>query len=266
MARKGRPRKAGPRYPSGQRVSAGPAKLSGKPTEQILAKRRAILGKPDAKISETRAAENPLDTMAERGWIDRGLARAGHALAELYRRAGISGARVTAQLEEAPETSGVDTRRIRDMSDEEISAIWSVIERKEGAGTGLNEGDPAATAKLKTLWTGLGPEICAELYAVCVLQSWPLWAMQMVAGRAEGQIPAKWLRKKALLVDGLEIVQAVVSPRRPKPAREPERDHPFLGGPVVEEVVEYVDDQGLPDPVLNRAGVAVEVVRRRRAG
>lgn len=277
MARKGRPRKAGPRYPNGQRVTAGPAKLNGRPTDQVLAKRRAILGKPDAKISETRAAENPLDTMAERGWLDPSLARAGRAYADLYRQAGLYLSRVTANMEEAPETANVDGRRVKDWSPEEIAAVWAVIERRKGmtlAQTeGVDDSGAAANAKLRCIWIGLGPKRASVVNSVCVAQSWPMWAMQFVArdqapevnGHLITSCPLKWLRDRAELIEGLTMIRAVISPAKPK-AWETESDHPFLGGPVIEEVVEYVDDQGLPDPVLNRAGVAVEVVRRRRAG
>src|SRR5271165_659952 len=100
MARKGRPRKTGPRGSTGRlKVPAERRGITGQPTEQLLEKRRAILGRPDAKPHETRAAENPLDTMAERGWLDPSLARAGRSYAELYRHAGLYLSRVTAQLE-----------------------------------------------------------------------------------------------------------------------------------------------------------------------
>lgn len=263
MARKGRPRKTGDRKPCGRLKQPN----LGAPTQQVLDKRRAILGKPDAKPHELRAAENPLDTMAERGWLEPSLARAGHAYAELYRRAGLYLSRVTANMDEAPETAHVDGRRVKDWSPEEIAAVWVVIERRKGVvltTEGQNDGDAEANARLKRIWTGLGPKRSAVVNAVCVAQSWPLWSMQAVAGRSLEQIPEKWIRDRAVLIEGLSIIRAVISPQKPK-TQAPERDHPFLSGPVVEERVEYVDDEGQPDPVRNRAGVEVEVVRRRRA-
>lgn len=262
---KGRPRKSGDRKPCGRLRQEAPG-----PTKELMARRCAILGKPaDAKPSELRAAENPLDTMAERGWLDPSLARAGHAYADLYRRAGIYLSRVTAQLEEAPESANVDGRRVKDWSPEEIAAVWAVIERRKGIlaahADGMDNGDAEATARLRRIWTGLGPKTAQVIHSVCVMQSWPMWAMQAVArGTVEG-IPEKWMRDRATLIEGLTIIRAVISPAKPK-AQQPERDHPFLGGPVVEELVEYVDEDGRPDPIRNRAGGEVEVIRKRRVG
>lgn len=267
MTRKrGRPKKAGARFPSGQRkVLSKTTTVDGKPNELVVARRRVLLGNPDAKPHETRAAENPLDTMAARGWLDPSLARAGNAYAELCRQVGHHARKVTASLEEAPETSGVDARRIVDMTPEEIHAIWAVLERRGSHRAGA-DGDGAAqdTKRLYSLWIVLGPSLCAELNAVCINQSWPLWAMQMVCGRMAEEIPEKWMRKRSVLAEGLTIVREVLSPAKPKAQRE-QRDHPFLAVPKVEEVVEYVDEEGRPDPVTTRSGREVEVVRRRRA-
>ena len=274
----GRPKKAGDRYPSGQRKTAGPMKRpqTCEPSKAVLERRRAILGaEKDAPAKELRAAENPLDTMEARGWLEPSLARAGRALAELYRTAGHHARRVTASLEEAPETSGVDKRRITDMTPAEVAEIWRVLERRDQrfvmraaeaddrepeAGTACAE----ATRKLKALWIGLGPRLSAELLKVCVLDSWPMWAMQGVAGRDVDDLPYKWLRPRLDLIEGLTIVREVLTPKKARQPSETVRDHPFLG-PTVEELVEYVDDEGRPDPVTNRSGVVVEVVRRRRA-
>jgi hypothetical protein len=262
MARKGRPRKQGPRHECGK-LKAEP---SG-PTKEVLAKRRAILGNPDAKPHETRAAENPLDTMAARGWIDPSLARAGRAYADLYRRAGLFLSRVTAQLEEAPETANVDGRRVKDWSPEEIAQVWEVIERRKVviAENGEDNGDAESMAKLRGLWIGMGHRVSAEVHSVCIAESWPLWTMQMVAGRQPEQISTKWMQKRAELVEGLTKIRSVLTPPKAQGQAQAERDHPFLGGPVIEEVVAYVDEDGQPDPIVNRAGAEVEVLRRRRA-
>ncbi len=207
MSRKGRPRKPGPRYPSGQRVSGGPSKLNAKPNREVLEHRRRILGVgPGAGAADLRAAENPLDAMAARGWLDRALAVAGHAYAGLYRNAGLQAAQVTLAMEETPETSGVDVRRIQDMTPQEIAAIWQVVEARRPATPG-GDGDPAATATLHALWIALGASRTAELYAVCVLQSWPWWAAQRIAGKTDAEIPAKWAERRALLVEGLTLVR-----------------------------------------------------------
>lgn len=262
MSHRGRKRKAGKRYPSGQRVTAGPAKKA-KPAPDVVARRRKILGTPDAKGTALQAAENPLDTMAARGWLTGGEARAGHAYADLCRRAGHGSARVTANIEEAPESTGIDARRIQDMTHAEIAEIWAVVERRKTVGAG-GDGDPKSTADLTEIWKALDSETTAELYSVCVLNSWPWWLVQKIAGVEDRDLLAKWSRRREVLLAGLRHVRSVLAPKKAK-AIEPVRDHPFLGGPVVEETVVYVDENGQPDPVMTRRGNPVEVVRRRRA-
>ena len=229
--RKGRPRKSGPRYPCGQRVSGGPSKANGKPNRDVLERRLEILGVTHASAQDLRAAENPLDAMAARGWIDPALAAAGHAYAGLCRSAGQQARRVTLALDEAPETSGVDTRRIQDMSPDEIAAVWTVVEKRRATIRRDGDGDPVATGKLQALWSELGASRSAELYAVCVLQTWPVWVTQKIAGKSDAEIAGKWLERRAMLVDGLTRVRARLHPRKPRSDAARDCDHPFLAGP-----------------------------------
>ena len=266
---RGRPRKGGPRYPSGQRVSGGPSKANAKPNREVVERRRRILGAGLAATAEDlRAAENPLDTIAARGLIDRALCAAGHAYAGLYRSAGLGARRVTVAMEEAPESSGVDARRIQDMTPEEIAAVWKVIEGRRVSPDNNSDGDPAATATLAVLWRALGPSRSAELYSVCVLHAWPGWLLDRIDGKTDAEIAPRRLARRTMLVDALTLVRDRLHPRRPRTAT-PDRDHPFLSGPilsesVIEETVHYVDDHGAPDPVLTASGAEVTVVRRRR--
>ena len=261
---RGRPRKSGPRYPSGQRVSGGPAKAKAKPNREVVERRRRILGAGLAATAEDlRAAENPLDTIAARGLIDRALCAAGHAYAGLYRSAGLGARRVTMAMEEAPVSSGVDVRRIQDMTPEEIAAVWKVIEGRGAAPAAQADGDPIATATLAALWRQLGPSRSAELYSVCVLHAWPGWLLDAIDGKTDPEIAPRRLARRTMLAAALTLVRDRLHPRRPC-AEGPDRDHPFLSGPVIEETVQYVDEAGLPDPVRTARGVEVTVVRRRR--
>ncbi|HWE46871.1 MAG TPA: hypothetical protein VG407_12670 [Caulobacteraceae bacterium] len=264
MSGKGRPRKPGLRYPSGQRVSGGPSKTNNKPNREVIERRRRILGVDRASADDLRAAENPLDAMAARGWIEGPLAAAGHAYARLYRRAGLQARRMTIALEQAPETSGVDARRIQDMTAEEIAEVWRVIENRRTAQNDGGDGDAAATASLSALWKTLGPLRSAELYAVCVLHDWPAWALQRIAGRAEAEIARGQLERRSLLTEGLQLARDHLHPRRPLIVRR--RGGASLAAAQVEESVFYVDEAGNPDPVRTASGSEVIVVRRRRPG
>ncbi|HEY3812839.1 MAG TPA: hypothetical protein VGL66_06405 [Caulobacteraceae bacterium] len=259
---KGRPRKPGARYPSGQRVSGGPSKANAKPNREVIERRRRILGAGlSATAEDLRAAENPLDAMGARGVLDRALCAAGHAYAGLYRRAGLHARRVTMAMDEAPESSGVDSRRIQDMTPEEIAAVWRVVESRRVEPGRDNDGDPAAAATLAALWRVLGPSRSAELYTVCVLHAWPGWLLDAIDGKSDAQIAPKRLARRAMLTDALTLVRERLHPRKARD--ETRRDHPFLGG-AVEQTVLYVDEEGRPDPVRSASGAEVTVVRRSR--
>jgi hypothetical protein len=257
---RGRKRKSGPRFPGGRLKPTAEQAAARGPNPKVLAERRALLGRPDAKVRDLTRAENPLDCMAERGWIPEDLARFGRAYAELHRRAGLRQARTTLIADERSERSGVEARALSDMTPEEIAQVWEAAMARQ-ASPGPGDGDPEAAAELKALWRALGFAACTELHAVCLMGSWPVWAMQKVCGRSDVEIAPKWLLRRTVLVRGLEVVREHLAPRRtcePRDAWEPAAE------PAVEETVVYVDETGAPDPVVNAAGVVVEVVRRRR--
>lgn len=261
----GRKPKSGARWPSGKLKPTAEQIAARGPNPKVLAERRALLGRPDATPRELQKAENPLDCMAERGWLDRDLARYGFAYAELHRRAGLQQARMTIIAEEAREASDVDGLALRDLTPEALAQVWErAMARRVAAGP--SDGDPEAAARLKALWRALGYAACTELHSVCLVGSWPVWAMQKVCGRSDAEIGPKWLRRRETLVRGLEVVREHLAPRR-QPAvrvtREPVAQT-GLQGPTIEETVLYVDETGAPDPVVNAGGRTVQVVRRRR--
>jgi hypothetical protein len=261
--RAGRKPKSGARYPSGKLKPSAEALAARRPNPKVLAERRALLGRADAGPDELRRAENPLDCMDARGWLPEGLARWGFVYAELHRRAGLYQPRVTPITESAPQGAGVDKASLSELTPEEAVRVWeAAMSRPAAAGGG--EGDPEAAAVLKALWRALGIAACTELHSVCLAGAWPMWAMQKVCGRSDPEIAPKWLRRRETLVRGLELVREHLAPRRvPAPPRQERVER--VAGPAIEQTVVYVDEAGAPDPVLNAAGGAVEVVRRRRA-
>jgi len=74
----GRPRKAGPRHPSGQLVQKA------EPNAKVVAIRRALLGEgPGLRLAD---AEHPMALALARGWISPEQHRAGESYARAWRR------------------------------------------------------------------------------------------------------------------------------------------------------------------------------------
>jgi hypothetical protein len=258
---RGRKRKAGPRFPGGKLKPTAEQRIARGPNPKVLAERRALLGRPDADAKTLRRAENPLDCMAERGWIPADLARFGHAYAELHRRAGLKQARTTLIADERRDGAGLAAVALSSLTPDELARVWDAAMSRLSAEPADADGDAEAAARLKALWRALGFAACTELHSVCLAGSWPMWAMQKVCGRADDEIAPKWLKRREVLLRGLETVREHLAPRRVASQDAPETPP---DGPVVEETVVYVDAAGAPDPVVNGAGRAVEVVRRRR--
>src|SRR4051812_33435730 len=119
MRRKGggRPRKAGPRHPSGQLVQ----KLE--PNAKVVELRRALLGdSPAARLAD---AEDPMALALARGWINEAQHRAGEAYATAWRRSHPQ--RRAPGLAETPEPASRDLRTVGEMSDAEIAAAFETV-------------------------------------------------------------------------------------------------------------------------------------------
>lgn len=246
----GRKRAVGERYPNGRLKPTAEALALKRPNPRVLAERRALLGEPGADVKDCRRAENPLDCLEARGWLSPELARAGHAYAALYRRAGHVRPRVTLIVQDAGGSPSLDAPERSDTS-------------PLGPGGQGPDGDPEAVALLNEVWRHLDPRAGAELNSVCIHQAWPFWAVQKICGRSDADIPDKWLRRRGDLTRGLEIVRGRLAPARPASAPGSPRD---VSPVQVEEWVQYVDEAGRPDPVRNAARREVEVVRLRRRG
>ncbi len=157
------------RYPCGK-------KKPPKPNPKVLAMRRAMLGRDDLPAMALAAAENPLDLMLARGWIEDRLHRAARDYADLHRRAGLlAPALRTAQVEKLSKTFDA----------------------------GL--GDASAMAVLRDLWASMRPAEAQVLLEVCVRESWPEWVVFRIAGR---EVPPAWDVKRERLMGALEKVRA----------------------------------------------------------
>jgi hypothetical protein len=165
----GRKPTPGDRYPCGK-------KRPPPPNAKVMAIRRAMLGRQDLGALGLVAAENPLDLMLARGWLEEGLHRAARTYAGLHRRAGLEGPALrTGQYERAAKSFDAGM------------------------------GDAEAMGVLRALWETLTAAQAQVLLDVTVREAWPEWVVFRLAGR---EVPPVWEVKRERLLAGLERVRA----------------------------------------------------------
>jgi hypothetical protein len=203
MRRKGggRPRKAGPRHPSGQLVQKV------EPNAKVVELRRALLGDaPQARLAD---AEDPMSLALARGWIDAAQHRAGLQYAAAWRRCHPQ--RRTPGLTEITEPAARDLRRVSEMSDTEIAAAFDAV-----LGPAESRGPPteAEQVEARQRYNSMSRMLTAceqgEVFLCFCLASWPQWLLQ----RCSGHFDTSWERKYRLLVSGLETLAAMRIQRR----------------------------------------------------
>jgi hypothetical protein len=196
----GRPRKPGPRHPSGQLVQKV------EPNAKVVELRRAMLGAaPGATLAD---AEDPMTLALARGWISEPQHRAGVAYASLWRRTHPQ--RRAPGLTESAESASRDLRRVGEMSDAEIAAAFDTVFSREAASGPPTEAEQAeARARYNSLSRAMTAAEQSEVFLCFCLGSWPQWVVQRCAGR----FGTPWERKHRLLVSGLATLAAI----RPRP-------------------------------------------------
>jgi hypothetical protein len=263
-AKQGRPRKEGARYPSGQLK----AKHSTEPNPVTLARRRELLGDPDATSAECAKAENPLDLMLERGWISTGLWSAARWYLGLHKLAKV----------DLPRVGAVDLNRT-------------------SRGVDHSTGDPEAMVQLRAVWDRLraNPGAASELSDLALHDKFPMWVLWWVENpptmvrtetdqlipcavrhpfglqaecSPDEEMPPLYRLRREALFRALRMVreeQISTRPERAKPApTSAERER--YAGPKVEETVVYADEEtGEIVPTESQHGIPFELVRRRRA-
>jgi hypothetical protein len=203
MRRKGggRPRKEGPRHPSGQLVQKV------EPNAKVVELRRALLGEaPQARLAD---AEDPMSLALARGWISAEQYQAGMRYAAAWRRSHPQ--RRTPGLMETQEPAVRDLRRIGEMSDEEIAAAFEAVFSEPAPGGPPSEAEQVeARARYNAMSRAMTSAEQAEAFLCFCLASWPQWILQRCAGRFD----THWERKHRLLVSGLETLAAKRPQRR----------------------------------------------------
>lgn len=181
-SRAGRPRKAGPRYANGRLKPPGP-------NEKVVEQRRALLGDRVAVGKALKAAENPLDLMLARGWLQTELHQAGRAFARLHACGRMSVPSVRTTSFDAP-----------------VRAANTLT------------ADPVSLWRLREIWETLAgrPASVAALVDVCVIETWPAW-LAGAAFASDDEVQTEYLnnRGRAALNHGLQAVADVIA--RPVP-------------------------------------------------
>jgi hypothetical protein len=197
----GRPRKEGPRHPSGQLVQKV------EPNAKVVALRRALLGEaPSARLAD---AEDPMRLALARGWISEAQYRGGLVYAGAWRRSHPQ--HRTPGLTETTEPSARDLRTVSEMSDAEIAtAFEALLCSAESRGPPSDAERADARLRYNTMSRAMTPEEQNEVFLCFCLASWPQWILQRCAGRFE----TSWERKHRLLVSGLETLAAIRPHRR----------------------------------------------------
>lgn len=197
----GRPRKDGPRHPSGQLVQKV------EPNAKVIELRRALLGEtPQARLAD---AEDPMSLALARGWISAEQHRAGLHYAGAWRRSHPQ--RRTPGMMETAEPAGRDLRRVSEMSDAEIAAAFETVFSDAASRGPPSEAEQVeARGRYNTMSRAMTPGEQAEVFLCFCLASWPQWILQRCAGRFD----TAWERKHRLLVSGLETLAAKRPQRR----------------------------------------------------
>ena len=254
----GRPRKAGERYPSGKLRPP-------EPNARVLADRAAMLGtKVDAKGQEVQRtdwqnASTPMDLALARGWVTEEEHRAGAKFLACYLGARLGGPSMGhGGPKEVDLGAEVGARIFKDMTSEEITEIWDNVFNRT-ADIDAESRTAASHRRWVLLNAALKRDEQDELFSVCVLNSWPQWLVQRVAGH----FGTRWEAKRDVLVAGLRKVRLAMAPRK-APAPPPAPPVPMVSNtrvlhdaPKLVERTQYVNEAG---------EVLLEVELKRRRG
>ena len=229
--RGGRPKKAGPRYPSGKLKAPGP-------NESMLERRRAL-------CADTRMATCPMDAAFANGWITEREHRAGQLFAETYRRTGIESRRGAAGSDLEASTGLADVRGVSfaELSDKEIAWLWDAAMRDAGGEARDRE---ESAAKAMDRWKALN-EVLSQaqrqvMFSVCVREHWPAWVLATAQGQT---LTARHEAERDGLLGALARIRStVVAPKALEP--EAKEDRRQSTGRLVEEVTTYVTEEGQP--------------------
>jgi len=268
----GRPKKKGARKPCGRL----------KPKREIsraVEIRSALLGvdpvtgkTPDGRKLDITTASNAMDLALARSFISEEMHRTAARIALIHRRADLRGPQCRTQdYHEVEAAAALKFQNFATLPDDEIVALFDKVfcevatpeDREARAGT--------ANDLWAVLMNGLDPAVQSQVYEVCVLESWPQWLVYRCAGK---EVPPGFARREAQLQAGLETIadrlKRHAPPKPLQPVKPGDRGAPDpvetrRRGPILEQRVLYVDEDGQPIATIgDKTGAPFEVYRRSR--
>lgn len=209
---------------------------------------------------------NPLDCAFANDWITEADHRTGRKYARIYNSCGFRiGSTTSSAGSEVDVGSELTKLSLSQMSDEVICAAWDTIMARP-IKLGLDN-DGALLEQWNAANRCLSAAQRQQVYLVCVMDSWPQWIVQRLAGktfreRAEHQARAErrgltddeqayvyakfhssWERARDHLVSGLAVIRSALRP----PAQityEPLAPAPRPPSKKRQESTVYVDEDG----------------------
>lgn len=234
----GRKRQDGERYANGRLKPPGP--------NARTVEMRAAFG-----VNDIGQAFTPLQVAARQGWLSPADCRIAATFASIHTLAGLgrsaSAVGADREVEAGAAVSGDPSAPsfFATLPHAEVVAIWDAVFASDG-------GDPSdrekrairATQQWKAANAAMTPEQRAEVYDVCILDSFPQWIIQ----RAAGRMGTSWEKKRDLLIAGLRAVAHALKPQGVDRQLSPQVDEfkvrPLPPGSVRRSF--YVDPDGHP--------------------
>jgi hypothetical protein len=233
-ANAGRPKAEGERYPNGRLKPRG-----GNP--KVIEMRKALMGNAKVDLSK---ADNPIELAYARGWLTENEGRAAKTLENLYRQAGFSAPHMNSGgLSEVQPSLDLDARNFSIMSDAEVTEIWDKVMNDEGSPTDRELQSKRAMRLWCTIMGGMPNDVRAEVFSVCIAQSWPQWIIYLASAK---EVPEGHALRRRRLLEGLGVVRNVMSKSKPKviPMTSEVSEKSKPKGQKREEHFTYVDEDG----------------------
>lgn len=235
----GRKRQEGERYPNGRLKPQGP--------NARTMEMRAALG-----VTDIGQAFTPIQIAARQGWLSADLCRIAATFASIHTLAGLgrsaSAVGADREVEAGADVSGDPSAPsfFATLPHSEVAAIWDAVFTSAGEEpTSRQTREAEAMRQWKTANAAMTPEQRAEVFDVCILDSFPQWIIQRCAGR----MGTTWERKRDLLIAGLHAIGQALRPAARPPSERTEAENATARSPDREGSVRrefYVTEDGEP--------------------
>lgn len=251
--RAGRPKQAGERYACG--------KLKPRKNERVIEAKKALVGDG----LDIALADDPLDFIHAKDWLSTTRYRTALAYRDVRRRANVGGPRLDgAGVGETSSTTGVAGRSFRDMTDEEIAAVFDHVFRELPKQT-AEEREAEALQKWMRLEAAMTLTQRREVGLIVVQASWTFWMTAMNLGK---EPEGRHLQARQDFFDGLDAMRRALRPadQASRPGAADRIESASEPSPQkVEENLRFVDEDGRPVDMVGQTGRRFEVARKVRA-